>query len=72
MAYNDTIRKQILDLLQLFFNETKGNRLTTFSMNGLIGDFFRILDANQVSDANKNPTDMALPKKKETINGPSV
>ena len=48
--YKEELKKEMLDLIQRYFNEEVGNRVTSFNMNGLILSVGAVFDNNKVDE----------------------
>ena len=46
MPYKDELKSDLMKLIERYFNEEVGNRMTSFSMNGLISNINSILEKN--------------------------
>jgi hypothetical protein len=49
--YKKELKKELLDLIQRYFNEEVGNRLTSFNMNGFIFGVNAVFDNNEAPDS---------------------
>ena len=48
MKYGEGLKKEMLDLVNQFFREEAGNRITNFNMGGLIGGMNQLFDKHEV------------------------
>jgi len=54
MPYKDELKKQLVEVLQQYFNEERGNRLTIFNMSGLDNAIFTVLKNNEIEEEKKD------------------
>lgn len=50
MIYKEELKKEMLDLIQQFFREEQGNRLTSFNINGLLGAMNQLFEKHRIED----------------------
>lgn len=48
--YKDEIKDDLMTLLNQFLNEEHGNKVTTFSMNGLVSAIQNIFNKNEIKE----------------------
>ncbi|MBW1996369.1 MAG: hypothetical protein JRJ29_00250 [Deltaproteobacteria bacterium] len=48
--YGKGLRAELLALLEKFFNEEQGNKITPFNMGGLIGSVNGLLDKHTIKE----------------------
>ncbi len=50
MPYQDETKQELMELLMRYFKESQGNRLTSFAINGLVGEINSLLEKNKIPE----------------------
>ena len=53
MPYKDELKKDLTGLINQFFQEEMGNRVTSFSINGFCQALTKVLEKNQIKEETK-------------------
>lgn len=54
MPYKDELKGALYELIDRFFKEEKNNRITSFNINGLIGNLNVLLENHKMKNEDKN------------------